>query len=88
MPARTLLVAWPVFTARWIRQAEPFHLIASAVPVPEALVEVPTAVQALALGQDTSVSWLTRAWGTLGERRIRHPFPSHLSASVATPEGV
>src|SRR5689334_23556728 len=83
--ARLLLAAPPGFSGlRGVSvQLVPFHCSARAICGPETVVELPTAVQALAAVQDTPVRLLVAGPGGLGAGWIVQLVPFQFSAIVA-----
>jgi hypothetical protein len=66
----------------WITQLVPFHRSARLTPVPELLIENPTASQAEGEAQPTPNSRLTCAPAGLGVGCVIHRDPFHRSARV------
>jgi hypothetical protein len=75
------------FAEVWIDHADPSHRSTSVILAPEASTEYPTAVQALAVMQDTPVRALEVAPVGTGVERTDQVVPFHCSASgTSAPE--
>src|SRR5690348_667164 len=83
-PESTLNVAPAGLGVCWIVQLDPFHASASVTSLPAELMENPTAVQAVAVVQDTPLKKLPCDPDGLGVGTTDQVVPSHASARVTS----